>query len=359
MKEKLNILFLNSAKSWGGNERWLASAANGLADRGHNVFLAYRTEIFKGRIYDSVRMIKLPFKHEFDLKTRKAIRPLIKEQSIDLLLPTKRKEYFIAGQIGKSMKIPVIFRMGILRSFPGWDLPQRYVYRYLPTAVIVNANIIMESLVHEEIMPAERINVIYNGYEFPDDIEEYALNMPKNKFIFASAGRLTRQKGFDLLLKAASILKLKDRKFHLIIAGEGSERAKCEHFVSNNFLREDVTFTGEIENVSGLFARSDAVVIPSRSEGIPNVLFEAWNAKKPVIASNAAGIPEAVKDGANGLLVSLNPEDIATAMEYIMNNSTAAAKIGDNGYDTLKTKFSLKNMLDQIEELFVKTVNKL
>jgi glycosyltransferase involved in cell wall biosynthesis len=94
------------------------------------------------------------------------------------------------------------------------------------------------------------------------------------------------------------------------------------------------------------------VVISSRSEGIPNTLMEAWSVQKPVIATRVAGLPEAISDGTNGLLVSLEPADLAAAMLKIMEDREAAESLGLNGHSTLIERFTLDGMTDRIEQLF-------
>ncbi|MGE5480442.1 MAG: glycosyltransferase family 4 protein [Chloroflexota bacterium] len=350
----MNIMFINSSKKWGGNERWTASAAEGLAGRGHSVSLIARSKIFNGRLPEAVRIHKMPIRHDLDVETFLPLVKLIRELGIDVLMPTKRKEYFIAGALGKLLKIPVVFRLGIVRTIPQWDLPQRYVYSALPTALVVNAKKIKEVLVANKIADEEKINVIYNGYEF-EPVREPARKT--NKFIFAAAGRLAPQKGYDLLLQSARILKESTGEFILIIAGDGPAREEYEKFIAESALGENVILAGEIDNARELFAAADCVAIPSRNEGVPNTLFEAWSVGRAAVCSDAAGIPEVVESGVDGIIAPLEPREFAGAMLAAMADRNALAAMGARGKEKLETHFTMDRMLTSLENVFEKVID--
>lgn len=350
---KYKIIFLNSSKEWGGNERWTVSACNALVNAGHEVVLAFRKDIFSDKLDSRVKLFYLPFKSEIDLKTYSLLHKFNKNFKADILFPTKRKDYAIAGFYSKFHFVKVIFRLGIMRKFKKRDFIQKYIYSHFPDKIIVNAEAIKQDLVSQNFIKPELIEVIYNGYNFDEKIHAYKL--PKDiehKFIFASAGRLAPQKGYDVLLKAVNILSKSNHDFHLIIAGEGSSRKDYEKYIKENSLENHVSLIGNISNVRGLFAASDAVIIPSRNEGIPNTLMEAWSVKKPVLAAKSAGIPEAIQSGENGLLFDLDENEIESAMLKIISNRENEHIFGEAGYNTLMEKFTLNKMTEHLEYVF-------
>ncbi|MFW5662225.1 MAG: glycosyltransferase family 4 protein, partial [Bacteroidota bacterium] len=322
--------------------------------RGHDVVLAARTNIFSGRIDEGIKVQKLPFRHEFDLPTIKNLLSLTKENEINIVLATKRKEYALSAILKKSAKIPVVFRLGIIRSIKKIDLPQRWVYDKVPDSIIVNAEMIKKSLLEQNIGTNEKIKVIYNGYDFDPRVDEsLPFELPADKYIFASAGRLTAQKGYDILLNALAFLKKERDDFFHVIAGEGGERDKYMNFIIEHGLKDNVILPGSTDNVRGLFSRADCVVIPSRAEGIPNTLFEAWSVKKPVLAASSAGIPEAVDDKIDGLIFKPEPVDIFNKLKFALENKNEIIAYGSNGFEKMKSEFTLEKMLDETEELFL------
>ncbi|MCK5740747.1 MAG: glycosyltransferase family 4 protein, partial [Chlorobi bacterium] len=348
----MNILFLNSARSRGGNELWSTVTANALAERGHDVCFAMRSDFFKDMLSDKINIIEVPFKHELDTSTYSLLNNAIDKHKIDILLPTKQKEYFIAGRIGKKRNLPVAFRLGIARNLPKWDIYRRFVFKKYPSAVIVNASNIKELLVQNKIIEPEKIKVIYNGYDFPDSIADFIeADLPKDKFMFAAAGRLTAQKGYDLLLRACVELNKTRNDYRVIVAGDGGEKEDYLKFIEENNLEDTVHLIGHISNVRGFLQSADAVLIPSRNEGIPNTLFEAWSLKKPVITSDAAGLPEAMRTMENGIMCALDPDKIAEAMKYFLEHSEEIEAFGKAGYKTMKDDFSLEKSISGIEGL--------
>ncbi len=98
----MNILIINSAKEWGGTEKWALYAAYGLADLGHKVYFGCRGEIFQKRAFQqNVEFITFPFSNNADLLTVYKIRSFLRKKKIDVVMPSKQREYFLAGLAAK------------------------------------------------------------------------------------------------------------------------------------------------------------------------------------------------------------------------------------------------------------------
>lgn len=344
----MNILFTNSAQKFGGIEKWLCTTANALSELGHKIFFAGKNELIYDKLNKEIQIYKIPFKHGFDNKTSNEIIKIVNEKNIDLLFPTKRKEQYILGKIGKKLNIPVVFRLGIYRHIKKIDIPQRFVFKNMPDKIIVNSKAIKNFLIDDNVADPEKIEVVYNGYTFESEVKPYPLDKPSDKFIIATAGNLESDKGFDLLLEAVNILKEKRQDFELVIAGEGSELHEYEQYIKKNNLQSYVTLLGQIENVRGLFDKADFVVIPSKSEGIPNTLFEAWSLRKPVLATNSAGLSEAIINNENGHLFDFEPQAMANSLNKALTNNEEFGDYGVAGYDTLMDQFTLDKMLTRL-----------
>ena len=105
-------------------------------------------------------------------------------------------------------------------------------------------------------------------------------------------GRLSHEKGIDVLLQAVAIRVRDGATPALIIAGEGPDRRMLEQMVKDLSLSGVVRFAGHVENVAALYAMTDVVVLPSRSEGMPNAMLEAIAADKPVVATRVGAVPQ-------------------------------------------------------------------
>ncbi len=232
------------------------------------------------------------------------------------------------------------------------------LYRKYADGLIVNADAIKKQLLADKIVVDEKkIHLVYNGYAFDEEIKKKVkFEIPEDKYIFASAGRLTSEKGFDLLIEAAGNLIKSRSDFVIYIAGEGSDREKYEKLCRAFGLDGKVIFLGGIDYVRALFAAADCIVMPSRREGIPNTLFEAWSVKKTVIASNTSGFPEVINHGENGFMFRLfgDKDDIfpslEEALQYVIDYDTS--QTGAAGYRMLKDDFSVERMCLNIQKIF-------
>ncbi len=118
-------------------------------------------------------------------------------------------------------------------------------------------------------------------------------------------GRLSPEKGLDVLLRALALPSA--RPFHLDVVGDGPERAALERATRAAGLAAHVAFHGFQPDVAPYLAGADALVMPSRREGLPMALIEAVAAARPIVATAVGGIPELVTPGENGELAA--PDD--------------------------------------------------
>lgn len=135
------------------------------------------------------------------------------------------------------------------------------------------------------------------------------------------AGRLTQQKGADVLLKAFSELLKMVESVQLLIAGEGPDRAKLQSMVTELRISEKVTFLGTRSDIIDLLSHVDLMVLPSRWEGLSIVLLEAMAVGCPIVATAVDGTAEILEDGYSALLVSPDqPQALAKAISQVLQN---------------------------------------
>jgi glycosyltransferase involved in cell wall biosynthesis len=135
---------------------------------------------------------------------------------------------------------------------------------------------------------------------------------------FGVVGRLSFEKGVDVFLRACAHLRDTGRVVSGVVVGDGPERHRLEALRDALGLRDVVEFRPSTPGVRSIYAAIDALVIPSRSEGLPNVLLEALAADLPVVATAVGGIPEVLNDSMAGLVVPAeDPTALAEAMGRI------------------------------------------
>ncbi len=189
----------------------------------------------------------------------------------------------------------------------------------------------------------------------PAFLQPEAKNLPiiklKNPCIIAM-GRLTHQKGFDILLKAFAELKDKHYQWQLYILGEGILRSELEILSQSLKLDDRVTFLGSLKNPYEHLKQANLFVLSSRYEGFPNALCEAMACGLPVISTNCpTGPEEIIRHGVDGILVP--NEDISAlsaAMDRLMSDEQERQRLANRAVEVTE-RFSLDKIMNLWEHL--------
>jgi len=207
------------------------------------------------------------------------------------------------------------------------------------------------------------VEVIPNGVELPEPVSDAhraearrRMGLAGTDLVVLAVGRLEHEKGFDVLLRAAS--ELADRgSIRILIAGDGSRREELESLAGKLGLGSTVRFLGYRTDLSECYAAADVVAAPSRSEGQGLAALEAMAYGLPVIASRTGGLPEVVEDGVTGILVT--PEDIhalAETLAALLCDPESRVRLGDAGRRKVERQFRLETMLERTADLYRSTV---
>jgi glycosyltransferase involved in cell wall biosynthesis len=146
--------------------------------------------------------------------------------------------------------------------------------------------------------------------------------IPQGAHMVLSLGRLHRNKGFDLLIGAISRLP----GVHAAIAGDGPERVALERLARHAGVADRVHFLGWRSDTAALLSACGALVCPSRSEPLGNVVLEAFSARRPVVASMAEGPRELIDAGRTGVLVAQESAiALAAGIEGVLRNPAQSA----------------------------------
>ena len=184
------------------------------------------------------------------------------------------------------------------------------------------------------------------------------LALPSDAFVLFAAGRLVHKKGFEYLLEAASELCLRGRAVELVIAGKGDLEEELRSRARGAGI--SLRLVGSIARgaLPRYFAMADAVVVPSvkdaagNVDGLPNVLLEAMASAKAIVATNVAGIPEALRAGEDGLLVpEKDPARIADAVEELMRSEELRTRLGRSARRRVEEDLSWKNAGEKFESV--------
>ena len=149
------------------------------------------------------------------------------------------------------------------------------------------------------------------------------LGLGPGAFVVVGVGRLVPIKGFDLLVAALPALLARVPAAHVVLVGDGEERAALEARAAALGVAGRLRITGAVGDVTGHLAAADVLAAPSRNEGMGRVLVEAMALGLPVVGAAVGGIPDVIEDGGCGLVVP--PEDPAALAEALVDLGVDAA----------------------------------
>jgi len=170
--------------------------------------------------------------------------------------------------------------------------------------------------------------------------------------IVGFVGRLTRQKGVDVLLRAFAQVETRLPEARLVLAGDGPDRPALEKLARSLGLRRAM-FLGWRNDIADIMADVSLLAVPSRWEGFGLVALEAMALGKPVVAARVSALPEIVVPGETGLLVSPGDEtELAEAMLSLLSDPARAGQMGRAGNARVRSEFPVERMARRTAEIY-------
>ncbi len=207
----------------------------------------------------------------------------------------------------------------------------------------------------EEAYPEnrDRIETITNYVDAEDLLRKAAeqdgppsSNLP----VLCTCGRISHEKGFDLAVEAAWILKEKGFSFIWYFVGDGSERPRIENMIEKYGLSEDIRITGFLPNPYPYIASCDIYVQSSYEEAQPLAVMEAGILGKPIVSTETVGGRTILNDGEFGILTSISAEGFAQGIETLLLSPERRAALGNrySAADNLKEKQAFAQSWDRL-----------
>ena len=407
----LHIAFAIPSFASGGAGRVILTLARGLVERGHNVDLVlFNTSFhYPEEIPDDARLFVINDKPDeitenkptyTDLRKRLIpVRPHSRRYGWfrlagamkwhPLILPTQmqyRQARQLAGYINEQQPdiiFPTLPRMIVSTLLAGHlvdDIPpvvpviqglmekrrkhKRLRYKALfqdAAHVVTVSDGVTDSVCAEVGLPKEKISTIYNPVVTPELATLQSQNPDHPWFtdggppIILACGRLIELKQFPVLIQAFARLS-EQRRYRLILLGEGPQRKPLEELVRKLNLRQKVSLPGWTDNPSAFMSRASLFVLSSRNEGLPTVLIEALACGCPCVSTDCpAGPSEILQDGEIGPLVTVGDHTaLADAMLRTLDNPPDKQKLLDRA-----AFFSLERATEVYEDLIKRVTHQL
>ena len=198
---------------------------------------------------------------------------------------------------------------------------------------------------------ADNVIVIPNGVDIPATSESRPVGP-----VIGAAGRLDRQKGFDVLLTAMGQVLAQVPAARLRIAGTGPLDSSLRSSAARLGLGRSVEFAGFLEDMERFWSSIAVFVLPSRWEGMPFVLLDAMARGVPVVVTDVPGSSEVVREGESGLVVPQeDPASLAGALVSVLQSGTLARRFGVEGRRRVASHYSTRTMAEAYATLYSET----
>jgi len=188
-----------------------------------------------------------------------------------------------------------------------------------------------------------------------------ASRLIRDHIVIGAASRLSPEKGLDDLIEAFAIVRRQfGDRVSLRIAGEGPERSKLEAQIARLGLGDALTLAGWLEHgdLPGFLQDLDIFTLPSTWEGFGVSAVEASAMQLPVVGTNIHGIPDAVRDGATGLLVPpSDPPALAAALVRLIEDPTLRTKLGAAGREYVAKQYDWRENALQMQRIYESMVS--
>lgn len=321
----------------------------------HNEFEAVCTR-------KQIKVASIPTTHAYQWASVNHLRSLFKARRPSLICCHGYKPLVLTFLAKRASATPVVaFSRGHtaenlkIRIF---EAVERQLYRKVQAVVAVSQGY-ADVLVRHGIAP-NRLTVACNAVEmekFASCIANkphtrQALGFADNDFLIATAGRLSPEKAqLDLLTAFAQLGKQK-RPVHLVVCGDGPMRAHLEHGAERLGIR-NIHFLGHRTDLDALMPIFDLFVLPSLTEGLPNVLLEAAACRVPLVATSVGGVPEIITHGISGLLIEpRNVDQLTSAIENCLADPAQTAEFAEAALQTVQSDFGFAKQARVLEGLY-------
>ncbi len=348
----MNVVIQSDSRIWGGNEKWLTLVTAGLAERGHDVLVSCRHGAPVAR---AVEDLGLPVTHrrpgaDADLVRALGFLLMLRRERPDVVLLTAFKRSFWGGWAARRAGVPrVVERMGIDQGLPRRWKYRRAFRRYIDALIVNSGDIKDRWLASAPWFPAHEVHVVLNGVRRPDATPgrlRAELGLAPATPIVVGAGRLEERKGFHVLLDAFAMVAVPEAR--LVIAGDGSAGPGLRRQAGMLGIAERVHWLGFRRDLASIMVDGDVFALPSRKEGMANVMLEAMAAGMLVVAHDISGVAEALgarngRDAAGWIV----PVDDRAAMAGALTDALTGLR-----RDTAETRRRLEETRWRVDHWF-------
>ena len=344
----MNIVHLDAHIPWRGGEQQVLYLSEFLHTRGHDsvVICPPRSALYQRVQASGLPTEALHMRHEFDLVAAWQLGRYLRRQRIEILhmhTPRAHTIGILACKLAPNVRL-VVSRRVDFAPIRNWLSRWKYLYpgvQYLAVSEAVRQVLIASGV------PARLVQTVHSGIDLRRFVAVQAapLMFPAGTRIIGTVGHLAGHKGHRYLLEATAILARQEPQLGVVIAGDGTMRAQLEAQAAALGITAHICFTGFRHDILALMQNFEIFVFPSYLEGLGTAVLDAMALGKPVVATQAGGIPEVVQHGVTGLLVPpRDPHALADALGYLLQHPEQGETFGAAGRKRVEQHFTVAQM---------------
>ncbi len=353
----------------GGVETHMIDLARGLKRKGYDpLVVSFGGKLVEKLEAEDVKHVRLPVHSKNPLVIRKMIGPMKKvllENNVELVHAHSRVPAWICYVALRMLKRRIPF-LTTCHSTYSVHVGSR-VMNWSDNMIAVS-EFVMKHMLDNFGTDPSLINVVHNGVSptLYDESRTAELNrkyraefdIPDGAKVVGMVASLTPRKGYVNFLGAAGKIKDEIGNVFFIGVGGGPQREELEHKASELGLDDSFKFLGIRNDVRDMLPFFDVFVLSSWSEGLPYVILEAMCMRRPIVTTDVGGIPEAIKNRENGMLVKPGDDDaLAASIMEVIEDESLADMLGGAARRTVATSFTVEKMVDKTESIYKKILN--
>lgn len=310
-----------------------------------------------------IETIVLPASGSFNASYLRELVRIIRRGKIDVVVAHLYGSAVYGSVAGALTWVPVIAVLhgqSDLHNDGRFSSLKKRIVRHGVSRVVFVSDALKSALIGTLALPSEKCTVIPNGVDVqgiasgPEVGAREELGASPDDFLIGAVGNLRRPKAYDVLLRAASILRSESDRYKFIIAGEiepilfGELSSLCRELE----LGDAVRFLGHRSDVRTLLKCLDVYVLTSDTEGFSISCVEAMAAGVPVVATRSGGPEEIIEDQKSGLLVPVrDPHSIAAAVRRLVGDQGFAQALRVNATGRVSDRFTVERMIGRYEQV--------
>jgi glycosyltransferase involved in cell wall biosynthesis len=344
-------LIVDLETEWRGGQNQALLTAKGMRESGHDAQLV---AIRESPLAQRAAQAGIPV-HKVDTRAKRAraalvLRKLISQGQFDIVHANEPHALTAAWLAGAYKKVPVVASRRVAYPLQRNVIAQK---RYRMAKRILAVSHFVAASVVESGIPADNVEVVYEGVEVPAMVTREARERARQRWsvtidehLIGCVGYLLPEKGQEAVVRAMPAVRAKFPGTRLLLAGDGPCRERLEALTRQFSLQDAIIFAGFVEDVAQVYAALDIFVFPSLAEPLGTSLLAAMAWGLPVLAVASGGVPEYVDDGENGLLTAESkPDLVSNGVMRLLSNDSLREHVGEKARRKMEAQFSASCMV--------------